>query len=639
MKTMKQFAYLMAIAIVGVAFTGCKDKNDPKGEGEGSYNGQSVKTQFTISLPQKVGQSANKMKGETVQAGATEADVNFLGMDNIVLVPFAKNGAITASDSRLGGQIRLPGISGNPDNSYATPTHNQQAQVYEDVTIPLGTYSFLFYGHSKNKVLGDTYTQWDAYSQREKFGYGILNPVNLNNASPADYQFNPVQIYTSGAADAKATDIAAYLTLIAKSKEAAAPQKTWEEGGNLTEQGWIDLYTAFVSNRAGSSLSVQAMIEDLYKSVYAQAKAGNTMAQAIKAAILDATYIDNAAACAAETGDAPTLVPTFKAAYQGYPSALVGETNASLGLPDGAASVIWNNTDKKFDVAGTYEWTAANSTGKLDVAKLTKYIYAPSLYYYVNSTILAENSKKSDQYNTASASATNSTTAWEAIKSTLYTSGQTSVTGSTRSVAIKDQIQYAVGRMDLKTKLSAGSLLDSKNFSHTVTGSEKYFILTGVLIGGQKGVGFDFTPDAAGDLTIWDPIMDQENYKPIVATDFTTIPVQNYTLAFETRPSEKIRIAVEFENNSEDFYGVEGKLIPKGTKFYVVAELDPATGNANDNDKGNVFRQDFATRVNLNLTTLSKAYNVVPDLTTPQLELGFSVNLEWQDGYEFNINI
>jgi hypothetical protein len=36
---------------------------------------------------------------------------------------------------------------------------------------------------------------------------------------------------------------------------------------------------------------------------------------------------------------------------------------------------------------------------------------------------------------------------------------------------------------------------------------------------------------------------------------------------------------------------------------------------------------------------LGSAYNVIPDLRTPELEVAFSVNLDWRPGLLFNINL
>jgi hypothetical protein len=49
--------------------------------------------------------------------------------------------------------------------------------------------------------------------------------------------------------------------------------------------------------------------------------------------------------------------------------------------------------------------------------------------------------------------------------------------------------------------------------------------------------------------------------------------------------------------------------------------------------------QDYNTQVTLKLTDLSKAYNVLPDLSLPRLEMGLSVDVTWKPGLEQNITV
>ena len=85
-----------------------------------------------------------------------------------------------------------------------------------------------------------------------------------------------------------------------------------------------------------------------------------------------------------------------------------------------------------------------------------------------------------------------------------------------------------------------------------------------------------------------------------------------------------------------DFYGQSGKLIPKNGKFYVIAELAAASASETESK---VFKQDYKTTAKLTLKSLKSAYNTIPDLRTPQLEIGFAVDLTWQSGHEYTIEI
>ena len=66
-----------------------------------------------------------------------------------------------------------------------------------------------------------------------------------------------------------------------------------------------------------------------------------------------------------------------------------------------------------------------------------------------------------------------------------------------------------------------------------------------------------------------------------------------------------------------------------------------------------MFKQDFNTIANFKIGVgtpdtnndgvsdtpggFANAYTTIPDLRTPQLELGFSVDLTWQEGITFNV--
>jgi hypothetical protein len=85
----------------------------------------------------------------------------------------------------------------------------------------------------------------------------------------------------------------------------------------------------------------------------------------------------------------------------------------------------------------------------------------------------------------------------------------------------------------------------------------------------------------------------------------------------------------------------------------MVATLDPAAAtNKTTVTHNTVFKQDYKTQVtftigNGTVTTntdgsktgsggLATATNGIPDLRTPTVELGLSVNLQWQQGLIFN---
>ena len=125
----------------------------------------------------------------------------------------------------------------------------------------------------------------------------------------------------------------------------------------------------------------------------------------------------------------------------------------------------------------------------------------------------------------------------------------------------------------------------------------------------------------------------------------------NYTLALETAANTSVYVALEFVNNSDqDFHGFDG-IVKAGGKFYMIAQLVPTSGTGySSGTKDKVFMQDFKTIANFTIGAgtsdtsdpselggFANAYTTIPDLRTPQLELGFSVDLTWQSGLSFDV--
>ena len=244
----------------------------------------------------------------------------------------------------------------------------------------------------------------------------------------------------------------------------------------------------------------------------------------------------------------------------------------------------------------------------------------------------------------------NNTNDWDAILAEH--TDATAVNTRTRAVAIVDPIQYGVARFDVTVKLATATLVDNGEaavgVATNVTPTDG-FKVTAILVGGQKNVGFNFVPLTSGtEYTIYDNVMaSTAEATPADMKAKTTASAVNHTLVLETGTSD-VMVAVELLNPAAadggvDFYGIDKQLIPAGGKFYVVGKLvaASATNAALDaaGKAGHVFAQDFTTTANFTLSDLKKAYSTIPDLRTPQLELGFSVDLSWKAGYTYDIPI
>lgn len=621
----KNFLFLgmgaMALA-TPLFLSSCSSSDDVPNDTPVPYTGEAVKTSFTLSVGLPKGNSTNGAKGNfgtRMSDTEVQKNANFRGIDNISLIPFAKTSAIASNDVRLGSNITLPASSaGGQNNVYESDAAKgtDHATVYTNVSVPVGTASFLFYGKAIDNQAATPITL-DADMHK----FGTLKADGLTQ-EPTNITFTPVQIYTANQPDTKATALANYLTSIAHTKiKVGEKDVAWSTTDNANNTIY-PLYQQFTNIETGSSASIRAALQTIYESLK-----NNTDAMS-KAVITSIKGSGNASATISDDGTV-----TLNESLQGFPG------NLSTPIPDGCALVKWNDSSNKFEanISGT------SISGQM-TQKPADLVYPANLQYYANTTLQTSDADQSSAYD--------GTNGWSQILA-KYTSG-TAVGPTTRSVALKDQIQYAVGRLDVTVKAGALTLKDREGKEINITNnSNPSFPISAVLVGGQKQVGFDFTPVSSSstpEYTIYD------NAVPATwaSTGVTSsASAANHTLVLADAASKSVNIAVEFTNNSgSEFVGKDG-IIGKGAKFYLLATLDPS--NATDEEKAKtgsqVFKQDFTTNANLTINAntgttsgsttiydkgLANAYNVLPDLRTPKLSLGMSVDLNWQTGMTFN---
>lgn len=631
MKRSLFFVGMGAIALATPLFlSSCSSSDDAASETPTPYTGEAVKTSFTLSVGLPKGNGSNgakaftgtRMTEDIAQAQGTPV---FRGMDNMTLIPFAGvSDAVASNATPIGSNISLPNAVANSlTKDQLTTTGN--AHVYSDVSVPLTTNAFLFYAKAiDGTTAGDTIS-----SDEDKANYGTLKETGLSAGKPADFTFSPVQIAASPSMT-KGDNIATYLTNIATATSTGTSPKAWSavKADATTGQGkgLADLYKNFIGMSAGSSTNIQAAVQDLYTSLLNIKSSQTTENQAVIDAIT--TAITNATYASAANGKL-----TFTTDINGYP--------ADNNLPDGAATVKWDNTNTKFTAQTTSTYTADG----VNVGPMANYVYPANLWYRANTLIKTDDAERGDLYGNNDNTAT--TSDWATILN-KYTEDNGSVKVSTRSIALKNQIQYAVARLDTKVT-TAATLYD--HAGQAVTIKDGGFPITAILVGNQRVANWEFKPNDASDkatqYTVYDKTMPE---KMIASTSGSPV---NHTLLLETPASSAVNIVVEFTNNSGNvFRGHNNELIPAGAKFYMVAKLDPSDQNGVKQPQGEtinqVFRQDYTTVANLTINTndatdhnkgLGAAYNVIPDLRTPALSIGLSVDLSWQSGLTFNIDM
>ena len=365
----------------------------------------------------------------------------------------------------------------------------------------------------------------------------------------------------------------------------------------------------------------------------------------------------------------------------------------NLGLPLGSALMTFFNPHDKnsqspinYTVVSYLTEVPAYGVGGGSFP-ITNYRYPAELMYYTNSSIRTANKLMQN-----SEFPTTTDVWWNDTYWNNWTGGNT-IKSSTQSVGVAKTINYGTALLATKVGYSAPVIYDNNRGLHPsetansidVQSLSSQFEITGIMIGGVcDQVGWNFLPKNT-DFTkmIYDDLSyDGENETPgaVVIPRYTAATAERftkdiYTLTFDNYDKSKepdnqnvVYIALEIKNKTgQDLWG-ELNVIRRDGTFYLVGALDPKNpaalakfkdegGNINLSRKdfnyppfdasGNtinaprVFMQDYVTTVKMNFTpeSLAHAYVTMPDLRAGQVSLGLSVDVNWESGYDFEINL
>lgn len=415
--------------------------------------------------------------------------------------------------------------------------------------------------------------------------YSANDDARTNGALTANVEqavnnisFSLLPISTDAESDGETTTLAAALNSVAQAKGTSS--NTWASSTSDLKP----FYDAFTRLKAGSANSIKLALNELKTGINgATASSEEDLKTAISNAIEAA--LTSIADCT-------------------YPQ--------NVGLPDGAAQL-------KFE-GGSFSYIDSKNIGNLSYTNMDRFVYPASLYYMANTDIKTANTRLSDRY----------ATDWETCLG-LYNGGGTSVTATTQSVALVKPVKYAVGRFDVAAKFSSDNINDNVGESIAVTAG-KGITLDGILIGGQKNADWQFAPLASSEeYTIYDASVTSTKLGTADIAD----SIMAQSLALPTAAATPVNFALELTNNTgNEFTGIDG-IVPAGAKFYLVGKLVPQADKADNK----VFAQAYNTKANVTITSLAHAYNCIPDLKNPKLELGLSVNLEWTEGLVQDITI
>lgn len=614
MKNFSKYFLMGTVALSGMtAFTACSSENEPSAEVNPTFNGSTVKTQFALNLPYAA--TGTRQSGDVAQQ-----DGKFRGIQDMRLLPF--KGAVTGTSASL-SLITL----GYNSDAFQSDAEAQGRYIYRDVEIPVGTTNFVFYGKAKEEE-ADNFTNGNLVEE----GLDGTTPVALDGVK---FKLDAINSGLNLANAATADDSESYkkvlkaLQTVTDTKVTSADKTIEWTNVTVPASGANDyaklnhankLWESFKKLTAGSAASVREALTRLEESVGVDALAPGVTAECTGEGLLQTLK--------ANIATAKELLDKNEETGNKFP--------ADFNLPDGAVQVELGEGNK---------WNFKSPSVQVGEASINyaKIAYPAALYYTVNTPVKANDNASTGLTDTMWPGRTE----WTGGTATWGTDWKDEVVNSTRTIALEKPIQYGVANLKTTVKLKDANLNDNAKAKGGQVADQNIAVngnlkLTGVLVGGQpQYVGWDFKAAATSfDYTVYDNKIDAS-----VLALTTAQSAPNYTLVLdnnnEAEQNNVVYVVLEFVNNTGvDFYGKDG-MVPKEGKFYLVGKLDKAatTGVTNTKNVDHIFVQDHTTVANFTIKDLKDAYNTIPDLRSTSVSVGLAVNLTWENGIEFNVEI
>ena len=743
MKKYFNFAFLSAIALVGtLGFTACSSTDDTvaeesKGPGDVGAKGE-VTTQFVFNVSNG-SSSTTRMSGDATQASSSLAAEKFRGIDNCFIMCFNQgddgkslSAAATASKSFDMSRVVAEGSLSNANSR----------RVLE-MSLPLNTNTMLFYGKAINdNTVVDYKSKYGFLDNYNVTNDLTTTYFQLGKRLTAEdkVKFQEVETLLAavfsciinthrGTAAVAATDIPGEgIPAYGFALEANyMPNMLWS-AYNVVDAGKNPLSPANTTPTPARPLEIKLF--KVYKELTTiqEAELRNASGIALKHTTEDLWTIVNSVRCATPTNKEEALakymahlidvelrkyftatVPTdggavsdlqFKKASElidnleaddywpasggtkpveaafsnisTYLGADFAQFPSQFALPQGATHIKFDDTKKTFYYVVNYNTSGVGSAP----FTVDDYYYPAELCYFGNSPIrVSDNAHVVAEYPL-------SVTLWDTEATSSWPADWTlaHVQSTTRSVAMKNDINYGTALLKTTVGYTAGVLKDNNAAiqlrDYGVTEADKNitvynnsFKLVSIIIGDQwPKVGWDFLPKTTdpGNANyrkgyIYD---NQITNKGAIPASIESASEPNYTLVFDNYQSDlavdaqsKVYVALELQNNTgRDFFGKDN-LITNGSNFYLIGELDPAgkdgpslpayhalppygvtTGVGNNRTVPRVFIQDHMTTANfkIGVNSLKYAYLTVPDLRSSSVTLGLSVDLNWSTGLVFD---
>lgn len=698
MKKYFNFAFASAIALIGTCgFTACSSSEDAAEVAQVPDNptydpvAGTVKSQFVLNIASN---AKTRSGATTVQAGGE----NFRGIDNTLLFAFKTSGTgfVNATSAAAAAANRYDLGTVAAANSLNNDGSNSHRIL--ELAMPTGTDAMLFYGKAiKSSTDKDEEVGKVTYSVSGSTATGFHFDLNNRVAGNSDKYEHAAQILA--AIMTKIVNVSGTYTVV-KTKypswsgsDGDVLTSTWKglnpeakpagQGRTLSPLEEI-LHKAFTTLthyganelRGGSANAIHTTVKDLYSVTIKVANAIPTSPYEELAKHL-AQQINNQIT-SYFTSSETEAVTGFKGAdviksamgsdwndnWNDVLSTDISEFPATFNLPEGAAQLEYTASTNTF----SHKHPGVSLLDKSTTTQPTAYTFPAELMYYCNSGVRTSNKEK------ASADYPNGVANWDDNTKWGTDWTGTSVTSSTRATAMTKNANYGVAMLMTTVGIKSGvtvlednrAALNQGETNKEFTPANINFAWTGVIIGGQPAsVDWQFLPPTSStfDKLVYDNQVAGEAAGTAVPKTAGSASAPNYTILFDNYTTEasqnKVRVALQFVNNGDDFWGRDN-LVRKGQTFYLVAELDPtgkeipaanwdtyyqvppldADGVSTKTTR--VFVQDYMTTANFKIDnssttkTLQNAYVTIPDLRSSQLSFGLSVDLDWRQGLIFD---
>ena len=607
MKKIRFYSFASALMLASAMGLGsCSSDSDVAGSTPGTER-EVVKTQFAINIPYAKDNASSKAIGSRMTDKNTQANGNFLGIQNMQLLAFDVN---PESDIQTqSAKVAVASINiGSGDNAY---DRDQWRSLYRDIAIPTGTQYFVLYGRAGRQNTDNNAT---AGSLTVPSDY-----ATTTNLSTLKFSLSPIAGSADFQSNTSATTIITELNKVANSSVVKdGTTIRWSEiesaevGTEAERKTLAARYKNIISLKAGSAASVKATIRNLQQFFGDDFNADSKP--------LTAAIVKNCT-------EALTNLESIT-----FPT--------DLGLPDGVANISWDASKSSFAYV-----TKDNTTLGGNNVDYTKIAYPASLSYYITSPAMVSNDELT------AVNGLPDYQKWVNNENGIWPSGWTkgAVTSKTRTVALEKALQYGVANLDLTIRCANSTLEDNAaaqgyQQNNNISVQQTGFPVSAVLVGGQPSSvswNFEAASNDGFQYTIYDNVMNVDGNNNFNAKYEQAASQHNYTLVLDNNNNEnkgKVYVTVELTNNAGDFYGKDG-LVPSGGKFYLVGELNIDKEGVDKKGLDRVFVKDHTTMANLTITSLKNAYNCIPDLRSSNISVGLAVDLKWQEGIKFDIDL